>query len=169
MFAMLRCFVEAYASATTGTRFEGLAEAVLRGKESSTFTPSVKSPVVNNWVLACKPQAKECFFNSQKLAMEVDGVTYYEGVFCTAYDPVPVTHAWIEFEGQLYDVTAEAYFRKLKADGAIEADAPEITYYLGIPVQTHGLVYCQHKTGLYRDVLPVLWCAPNNFLGKIKK
>ncbi len=58
-------------------------------------------PVLSSIPDGRKP--KECYRNSKLLSLVLDGVDYIEGIAFLHY--VPLDHAWILYEGELYDPT----------------------------------------------------------------
>ena len=158
MIKLLEGFAEIYEQAATSSAMVGLAGSILRhGKRTIGYTPSECEPSLTEWVKWHKPKPKECYYNSQRIAMNVSGAVYYEGWFCILPWPLPVLHAWVEIDGKLFDVTAEAYYSSLIEDGTIPASFIKQACYLGAAVPFEHVLLCQMETEHYRDVLPFLW------------
>lgn len=49
-------------------------------------------------------QLKQCFYNSQMLAVETQRLQYYEG-YAVGMSPLPVHHAWLSLNGKIIDLT----------------------------------------------------------------
>lgn len=66
-------------------------------------------------------QPKQCYYNAQLTATEIESVTYYEGYVLPSPELIPVQHAWLEFPetGHIAEVTLR--------DGLI--DDENVTYY----------------------------------------
>lgn len=48
---------------------------------------------------------KECYYNAQRYALFYADLTYVEGFVWPASIPIPVDHAWVEYNGAVVEVT----------------------------------------------------------------
>lgn len=103
-------------------RIRYLAE---HGTEFTGFTPAAELPETRTWQKRRRPKAKECFYNSQKFCFEYENAQYWEGRAVVVPGLPPVAHAWVVFQGRLFDFT-------LEADGS----SPGTAWYVGIHIPT---------------------------------
>lgn len=67
------------------------------------------SPIENkkvlDWIKLMKPQKKNCYYNSQLLALAVKGLKYYEGWAFTKMG-IPLEHSWcVDKKNKVIDTT----------------------------------------------------------------
>jgi hypothetical protein len=109
---------------------------------------------VRRWVRRRKPQAKQCYQNASRLAL--DGLGDYHEGYCWA-GLLPAEHAWLVRDGRVVDVTLDAADRLPAAEG-IKPRLPLAEYvYLGCPVPLPDLLRVHLATRYWEPVLPHLW------------
>jgi hypothetical protein len=106
--------------------------------------------------LGFKPQVKQCFYNSQMLAISdmTDKIRYVEGY---AINIIPTLHGWCEINGKVIDLT-------WKDDGEyVLGNFPKDRSYAGVPFPTEyfaGLMtrnkYCTTLLEDYENDFPVM-------------
>ena len=72
------------------------------GKEFNTS--AIKNKKVLDWIKLMNPQKKNCFYNSQLLALAVKGLKYFEGYGFTKMG-IPLEHSWCVDGEKVIDVT----------------------------------------------------------------
>jgi len=75
--------------------------------------PEIKAAIRK---LRMRPQMKECFMNCQKfyifdLTIPDEDIIYHEGWIETI---IPLQHAWLEWKGQIIDLTLNKYEKDIK-------------------------------------------------------
>ena len=108
------------------------------------------------WKRRKRPKIKECYANAQMFVIDMffekhKEATYYEGLCNNGI--MPFDHAWVVFEGKLYDFTLEA---GRKYDDSLAE-------YLGIPFPRVFVAQVCHDTGHHMPV------AQHYFAKQLKK
>jgi hypothetical protein len=100
--------------------------------------------------LPFKPKVKECYYNSQMLALEGNGnIKYFEGY---AFDDLlPVEHAWCIIDNKVVDLTWEVKDKMFKKDYSKE------TVYFGIEIPIAFIRKHILKTGMSEALLWQIW------------
>lgn len=76
-----------------------------KGKEFKNS--EIKDERVLKWIKSRKPQKKNCYYNSQLLALAVKGLKYFEGWAYTDMG-IPLEHSWlVDKKNKVIDVTWE--------------------------------------------------------------
>ena len=79
-----------------GSWFEGRVD-------SDEYAPTKK------WKKKQKPEAQDCFYNSQKFCAEDNGTRYFEGFVLVQKGMIPSEHAWVVMQDcRVVDFTLEA-------------------------------------------------------------
>lgn len=111
------------------------------------FTGRINSQILGK--LPITPKIKECYYNSQMIAMSDESLKYYEGYY---YDSIiPVEHGWLVKDGKVIDVTLEVRDKKFKKD------LSKGGMYLGIEIPTLYLAEHIKKTGMAENLLYRYW------------
>lgn len=78
-----------------------------RGTEFGSAKKAIGYPRVAEWCRAHSLQIKQCFYNSQMMALYLDEVRYFEGYCHTSF--FAIHHAWnVMPDSNVVDVTLEA-------------------------------------------------------------
>lgn len=96
-------------------------------------TSSAECQVTLAWCKKMRPQAGECFYNSQLFCLANDEYAYFEGFYFIGGFPMP--HAWIvSSHGRVVDFTVEVVLRNAKRDKTEYDDRQPL--YRGVHVVT---------------------------------
>lgn len=106
---------------------------------------------------------KNCFMSSQLLTRSAphfglgSALSYVEGYAVTPSSPLPVLHAWVEYEGSVIDVTWRSNLRNLFPDlwdeSRVVGDIPEGAVYFGVPFEYDEVVANIVDTGVYTSLI----------------
>jgi len=101
------------------TYLEKIKELVKQDKKAEKFysfviengkefkNSKIKDKRILKWIKIRKPKKKNCFYNSQFLALDVKGLKYYEG-WAIGSVGIPLEHSWcVDEKNQVVEVTWE--------------------------------------------------------------
>ena len=102
------------------------------------------------WKKKLKPEAQDCFYNSQEFCMEHRGIRYFEG-FVIVQKESPSEHAWVVMpDNRVVDFTLEA-LEVVAAEKQIAVDTAE-ALYLGLEIPKAFIVEQLNATGWYDSI-----------------
>jgi len=88
---------------------------------------------------------KQCYCNSQRIALTDDRFQYAEGFVCSDLVPIPLDHAWLLLNGKVIDLTLRNLDKR-------EKRPPTLNHYLGIVIPLKLLRRNALETEMYSPV-----------------
>ena len=128
----------------------GHSVLLARGQEFLSRIAVASNPITQAWAKRRKPRAKQCYMNSQRFVLDCDEASYFEGYWFTG--DIPVWHAWVMLDGNLFDFTAEACERSLRRSKIEMAPLTEQSYF-GVHIPTDFLRSHLLTVKVWGDVL----------------
>ena len=142
-----------------------------------TLTPMADLPEIAEQVRELRPRKKQCFSNAKDCMMAIPGVRVVQG--WAMFHGCPIEHAWNEFKGLHFDLTAErhrlgieGYFQVItltepeywKLAGAAGEHNPVVRIPVGA-VGTVGAINCPPVRGHNPNFMCVDFRLPGVFQG----
>ena len=108
------------------------------------------------WKKKRKPEAQDCFYNSQEFCAEGNGTQYFEGFVIVQSGIIPSEHAWVVMQdGRVVDFTLEA-LEVIVAENGNTVDSRG-ALYVGVEVPSAIIAERLAKTGWYESIAELFY------------
>jgi hypothetical protein len=108
------------------------------------------------WKKKRKPEAQDCFYNSQEFCAEDNGSRYFEGFVLIQKRITPSEHAWVVMQdGRVVDFTLEA-LEVVAAEKGITVDTRG-ALYVGVEIPKAFIVETMSAPGWYDSIAELFY------------
>jgi hypothetical protein len=153
----MESFLRTLATYQTESGQAGLPALLLeKGSWFEGRADSDEYAVTKQWKKKRKPEAQDCFYNSQEFCAEVKGSRYFEGFVLVQTGLLPSEHCWVVMQDcRVVDFTLEA-LEVIVPDKGLTVDSRG-ALYVGLEVPRAIIVERLGETGWYEPIAELFY------------